>query len=228
VVPAVARICASIASSDWTPGAGHALARDQAGHWLGAVDRAREAQAGAGGGEVGFVVEQVELDRGQLARVGRFQRDPAARLRVEQDHVGAEGMLGALDEPGKPQVRAELHRVREQLDVGLREPPVGAQHRVGAVELARERPGAEQVPLRHGSDGAVEAQLVDEGNSAFRGELERHARVLGEVAADAGEVVNQRDAHFGEVPGRPDARQHQQLGRVVGAARKAAPRLRAR
>ncbi len=39
---------------------------------------------------------------------GDFKLDPAPRLRVEQDHVGAECVLGALDEAGEPQVRAEL------------------------------------------------------------------------------------------------------------------------
>ena len=203
--PAVARMWASISSSVWTSAPGTRLARDQAGHRLGARRScARAAGPARAVAKSASLSNRLSWIAGRSRGSARLERDPAARLRVEQDHVGAERVLGALHEARKPQVRGELHRVREQLDVGLGEPRVGAQHRVGAVELARERAGAEQVPLRHRARGAVEAQLVDEGDRALGRELERDARMLGEVAADAGEVVDHRDAasRRGARPGR--------------------------
>jgi hypothetical protein len=43
--------------------------------------------------------------------------------------------------------------------------------------------------------------------------------VLGQVATNSGHILRQRNAHLGEVLGRADARQHQQLRRVEGPAR---------
>jgi hypothetical protein len=41
-----------------------------------------------------------------------------------------------------------------------------------------------------------------------------------QVAADAGKVVDRRDAQLAQLVGRTDAREEQQLRRVVGAAGK--------
>jgi hypothetical protein len=61
-------------------GAGQHLGADQAGKRRLAVQPARRAQAGAHGGEVPRVGEQVQRDARRLARVGRAQRHAAPAI----------------------------------------------------------------------------------------------------------------------------------------------------
>ncbi len=90
----------------------------------------------------------------------------------------------------------------------------GADHHIAAVDLGGERPVAEHRPLGRRHHGAVVAQLLEEGHRRLGLEPHHAIGVLGQVLADALEIHDRADAVRDQLVRRPDAGQHQQLGRI--------------
>ena len=125
--------------------------------------------------------------------VGGSQPQPAGGSRVLQRCAEAEVEIVGLDVDAGRAVLAG-HQDRRKLDV-----PSGSRS-LGAV--AEADLDARGVKFRRVPDAAKQAE---------------HRRVVAQVLTDAGKLVDNRNAHFPEVIGRPDARQHQDLRRGDGA-----------
>jgi hypothetical protein len=126
---------------------------------------------------------------GSAERSVTLPRDSA-----QHDDVGGDPMLLLRADERPPDPRVHAHRVAHELHVRPALPRVGADDDVAAVDLRGESAVAEQRPAHDGARDAIGAQLVEETDRPAQRELDRQARVLGQIGADAGQVHQRLDA----------------------------------
>ncbi len=117
-----------------------------------------------------------------------------------------------------PDLGVHAHGIAHELNVRLRESGFRAYHDIAAVDLRGAGTASCEHPLQHRARNSVGAQMVEKGYVAASGELDRHARMLRQVAADGLEIGVHRESKGTQVVGGPYAREHQQLRRIEGAA----------
>ena len=105
------------------------------------------------------------------------------------------------------------------LEVGTVKARIAAHEGAGADARAGERPVAEEHVARPGGEAAREAERkVVGGHRPGAAEADIGVEMVAETGADAGQVPHRLDAHFGEMLGRADAGELEQVGRAERAA----------
>jgi hypothetical protein len=184
--------------------------------------------------QVGRVLEEVRLDDGRLEGIARLEAQPTDAPGILDDRPYGPGVLvldgpedGLVELVGDAEGLAQAHapvRVEgaageEQLDVRPR-----VRRVLGADEGEGFRtPGDRQQALvvegvLEEDTGPGEAALEEAHALVDHEGQPEEADVLVHVIADLG-VAEDLDAEVLEVLARPDAREHEQLGRVYGARR---------
>jgi hypothetical protein len=108
----------------------------------------------------------------------------------------------------------------EDLDVGIEAVIVGMEEAAGLDAVRRDRPRFAQKVLQAGQpafDALVDAVVAQRLARICR---DRRLAMIHEIGADARQVDKRLDAEPRQVVGRPEAREHQQLGCRDGPGRK--------
>jgi hypothetical protein len=105
-----------------------------------------------------------------------------------------------------------------ELDVGHRELGARLDEGMEAAGHHGAGPGAERIGPDHARRHAVEPQLMVKRLGLAAREGEKHGEMVLQVLPDW-QVDQRRDAELAQMPGRPNAGQHQDLRRAEGAAR---------
>ncbi len=108
-----------------------------------------------------------------------------------------------------PDLGVHAHGIAHELNVRLRESGFRAYDDIAAVDLRGAGTGSREHPLQHGARNSVGPQFTQKGYIAAGGELDRHARVFRQVAADGLEIGVHRQPKSAQVVGGPNTRQHQ-------------------
>ena len=160
--------------------------------------------------------EVVGLERRAHERVGRLRHDRAAALGPgDADRDGHAGL--ALQ-------RAELvlvvaRRREQQLDVGARQALAAAGERLRARHAEGQRAAPRRQPARDLARQPQPARQLVDRHRVPDPVRDADRVVVGQVGADARQIVHHRHADRLQMRARPDARHLQQVRRVDGAAR---------
>ena len=167
-------------------------------------------------GDVRGIREEIGVDAGRIERVGRTQADAAAAARPQHRDMAGDAVAVmqaacvVVDEAGDEM----------QLDVRAREAGLGAQENPRLGIVRGQEPRAAIAPLEIARYGAQRRAERDAHQAAVGGAVhEREIDVVGEVCADAGQLVPHCDAVAREFLARPDAGQQQELRRTECAGR---------
>lgn len=190
-----------------------------------AQDAPRELDAAHQRVDVGLRAQVAAVEDDGRGRVGAAQLDAAARVRVQKARVDRQAVACgrvAADVADQRRQHVELH--------------VGAARTVGVGKAAalddvgREQPAAKREPLRAVHERAPAAILAEQADRFSRATVDRHFEVVLVVLADAGQVLDDADAHRLQRRAGADARQQQQLGRRerAGGEDHFAPRVHGR
>jgi hypothetical protein len=172
-----------------TPARGHHLACGEGSQLGGVADVAHHVQTGGHGGHVVGVGEEPRVDVHRVVRSRPGAPHPPAALRVQQPGEQGPGV-------GWQVVACGVLGARER-DVE------GEGEHVGGVQRRRGPP-----------EGDALAEPGDRRQRLRRLPVGEEPGVVLEVAADAGQVCDDRDAEAGQLGLVADPRLHQHLGRV--------------
>ena len=162
--------------------------------------------------EIGGIVKHIQQDPRCISRIGRTQLHPTAGFRLQVTGAHGQAIHGLFANAGKPQFGAVADRQRHHLDVGLLQPFQGAGEHIGGRSRIGERSALGQHPLCNGQRGPVEAQMTRQPRFSDQLVLVEDVRVVGEVAAYTGQIVQHFDAVRAQLIRRPNPGEHQQLG----------------
>ena len=173
-----------------------------------------QAHAGAHLRPVVLVAHIVEQHFRRRLRIGRGEADRAARPGA---HRAGMGLVAVAAHPLLHVVRRR-QRQEVVLDVGPAHARPRADEAAGFEMVGRTEPGFERDPAHADQPHLQQAGRRMERDRPGAGVLEIEFQMVLQVCADAGQIVDDPDAVFLQMPGRADAGEHEKLRRVDRAA----------